>query len=85
MVCPDEEHIIPALVSYARKYAIQNSYDAIRFPFFNQTIGNLFQKIGLFKLRANQKKNYFKCKPEVGEVISEDNSYFVLAQGDLGL
>ncbi len=82
---PDEEHIIPALVSYARKYAIENAYDSIRFPFFNQTIGDLFEKIGLFKSRSNQKKNYFKCKSEVGEAISEDNSYFVLSQGDLGL
>ncbi|MBN2088465.1 hypothetical protein JW964_02585 [candidate division KSB1 bacterium] len=82
---PDEEHIIPALVSYARKYAIENSYDSIRFPFFNQSIGNLFDKFGLFKSRSNEKKNYFKCKSDIDEALTEENSYFVLAQGDLGL
>ncbi len=82
---PDEEYIIPALVSYARKYAKENSLDSIRFPYFNQTIGQLFDKYGLFKSRSNEKKNFFKCKSDIDEAITAENSYFVLAQGDLGL
>lgn len=73
---------IQAIVNYARKYAIDNSFDAIRFPYFNKRIGIYYEKPGLLKTRNNECKNYFKADPGLQSQITADNSYFVLAQGD---
>ncbi|NOY62760.1 MAG: hypothetical protein GXP10_06370 [Gammaproteobacteria bacterium] len=82
---PNRDDVISGLINYARQYAQEVYCDTIRLAYFNKTLGDYYGKVSLFHALADEKKDYYKAATELADKISEDNSYFVLGQGDYGI
>lgn len=77
--------IIRALLQFVRKFARQNSFDAIRIPCFNQILDPVLSPLIWLKTTNIPKKNYYKTDSRQELSLNQQNAYFTLAQGDAGI
>jgi hypothetical protein len=77
------EDTMPALLHAIERQARQDGYDLVIFPHFTRAYGAALESLGLTTRKFSLKTNYFK--PQAGAEVTEQNSYFVSAQGDYGL
>jgi hypothetical protein len=77
--------VLGALVERARRCAKQGSFDRVFLPHFDCQTAASYSRLGLPRMRARKRPEFFKGPRQLMEKITPANSYFVLAQGDYGL
>jgi len=82
---PNSRGVVESLIRAAIKYACRHSFDFMSFPHFNKGVRDALKKLVLKKTSQMKEKDYFKVNAPSSDKITEENSYFVRAQGDIGL
>lgn len=77
--------VLGPLVQAVKGYAQEHSYDLVLFPHFNRDLGAELSKRGLIWAQGKGRREYFKVRPVSADEITAAHSYFVTAQGDIGL
>jgi hypothetical protein len=77
--------VLGALVERARRCAELDSFDRVFLPHFDRQTAASYSRLGLPRMRARKRPEFFKGPRQLMEKITPANSYFVLAQGDYGL
>ncbi len=73
---------IMSLLTFAKKQAIENKYNAILVPHFSEMLSRDLDEIGLFKV-IGAKRNDLYLKPKNSEaIIADESSYFTYMNGD---
>lgn len=79
------EKVLASLVAKAADYAKENGLDRVVFAHFNEHLALLYSKLGLIQRPVWKQNEFFKGPAHIVENIRPENSYFVVAQGDVGL
>lgn len=81
----DDSAAIAALIGYLRQYARNQALDFVKLPHFSSEVACLFKNLGLFQRESADREEYFKVNLSLTDPITENNSYFTHAVGDVGL
>lgn len=79
------ENVVPALMKRLHDYAVEENYDAILFPHFNNQLRDLLVGLGFQTVHFGKRNEYMKAPSEIEASVDASNSYFVGLVGDKGL
>lgn len=80
-----QQTVLASLVAKAGACARAKGFDRVVFPHFNSEIASLYESLGLMQRPAWKLNEFFKGPAHLTENILPENTYFVGAQGDVGL
>ncbi len=90
LVCSDlwginiNKKIVKSFCLSAMKYAKGNKIDIVRYPHFDNHVGTIYKKLGLFRYKSIDRR-YIKTSAENIKALNEKKTYLTYFQGDFGL
>ncbi len=90
LVCSDlwginvDKKMVRSFCFSAMKYAKDNKVDIVRYPHFDNHLGNIYKKLGLFRYKVIDNRA-LKTSAEKIKVLNEKETYLTYFQGDYGL
>ena len=90
LICADvwgiqiNKKIVKSFCAAAMRYANDNKIDMIKYPRFDDSLGQILHSLGLFQIKSIDKR-YLKTSDEKFDAINNSSTYFTYFQGDWGL
>lgn len=76
--------IVRSFCAAAMKYANDNKIDIIRYPHFDNHLGNIYCRLGLFRHKVIDNR-YINTSAEKLKALNDTETYLTYFQGDFGL